>query len=240
MPANGAILPRPPLAARLSAVASLALGAWLLYALVRDAIRAFTSPDVSARDEPAIRVLGFIVGCGIVGYFVWLARRLLRPLSAATVRWAVGTAAVVWVASVASLVNPWLESAEVGWAGSVITLALVVGLGVAYRRMTRAIIARAQLHDPVVLHGEPVGRAARVKIFCFVLGWAIFLASSEMMTALILRRPRMDRFTPWVFVPMVLGYVSYRLVLWRLTPPERTALPPGGFEVVQEQERLRE
>jgi len=75
---------------------------------------------------------------------------------------------------------------------------------------------------------------ARVRAFCVMLGWAVWLAASgaTMAWTQAAGPPRPGWAGAFVFAAVLLGWAAYRLTLWWMTPPTRPALPTGGFEVL--------
>ncbi len=219
---------RPPLLARLMAVAYLALATWLVYAMVRELV---STGVRSTADVVFVLLFTVVLGGGLVVYLTWLAARLWWHFSAATVRWGSATAVAISAFVILEVVDRCFALAAAMPIQSVLAVALLVIGAVAYRRLSRWIIARSGLEDPTDLLGQYVGHSERVKAFCVVLGWAVWLAASNLTRdALIARR---DGWSLLLGVsPIAIGWLTYRVVLWSMTPRTRAALPPGGFPVL--------
>ncbi len=218
---------RSLLLARLVAMVYLALAAWVAYTI----IQMWASVDWRSATDSGFGVVFSGVFAGLTAYLAWLAARLWRDFSAATVRWASATTVAMGAFAVLSAVHHWLAPELARSINSVLGVALVAIGAVVYRRMSRRIIARAGLDDPTDPLGHPAGHAERVKAFCTILGWAVFLAASEVTVQAVLAHPH-GWWSVLGVLPIVIGWLTYRIVLWRMTPPTRPALPPGGFQVL--------
>lgn len=236
MAESRAIHVRPPPLARLMAVVSLAFAAWMAYAMVQGLRKA----DYGSFVAITFTILfGVLVAGGAVVYMTWLAAQLWWHFSAMTVRWASATAVALLCLFAISVVSRFANSPDVRLVHSVVALGLIVVGAFGYRWLARTIIERTRVEDPLNLLGQPMGHAGRVKIFCVILGWAVFLAASEVVRLTVIAR---DGFV-WALValsPVLLGWLTYRIVLWRMTLPTRAALPSGGFEVIRVSEAQKD
>ena len=205
------------------AVAAGLGAAWTMYETV-DVLR---ETDFHSVDDIAMFLLFDVGICGgTTVYLAWLATRLWSHFSATTVRWASATVIAALSLFAMSGVDRWTPTSS-RWVDSTLSLLLVVAVPFAYRWLTRTIIARTPIEDPVDLLGQPLGHATRVKVFCIILGWATFLAVGDIVRALG------NGISPSIgALPLLLGWLTYRIVLWWMTPATRVALPPGGFEVL--------
>ncbi len=182
----------------------------------------------------------------IAGY--WSAYRLWTRWNASTVRFTLAFSlallafclSVRTLLAVVALLEYCLDAqvpekcrATIEGVSSVLYLILAA---VAYRKLSHWIIAAARLADPVNEYDEPMGHQYRVNTFCRVLGFVVWLESSEVL----------DKFFPFVpgktnielqgalttLVPIIAGYSVYKILRWKMSPNVRPALPAGGFDIL--------
>lgn len=218
------------LLAKLLAIAYFSIAGWIAYAAVSGLVDAWSGQSPRFADILFALFLGVLLGGALATYFTWLAARLWFRFSATTVRWATGTTLALCSVYVSEAVEKLLDARGM-WVGSVTMLVLVIVCAFAYRSVTRKVITWAGLDDPKDLLGQPIGHEMRVRFFCIILGWAVFIAGSGVMHTMAVAHLS-SRWKLLVLLPAVLGWLTYRIVLWRMTPPTRPALPAGGFEVV--------
>lgn len=164
---------------------------------------------------------------------IWVAWRLWRHWSAATVRLAVGVAAGVGIVLLWRLTADLVDRdvrprMMIAWFALVPLLA--VG-AVLYRKLSRATIRWADLDDPLDMYGHPAGHMGRTKLFCDVLGLSVLFASFNVAFAF----DNVHDLAPLlgILCAVILGWATYRITLWWMTPPTYAALPPGGgFDVL--------
>ncbi len=178
----------------------------------------------------------------------WSAYRLWMRWNASTVRFTVAfsLALVAFVLTVRTMLAvvalleycldaqvPEKCRATIEGVSSILYLILAA---VAYRKLSRWIIAAARLADPLNEYGEPMGHQYRVNTFCRLLGFAVWLESSDVL----------EKFFPFVpgktnielqgvlttLVPIIAGYSVYKILRWKMSPDVRPALPAGGFNVL--------
>ena len=206
----------------------LACAAWWAYVGVQGVIAAF---DDSFPAFVIMFAFEILLSGAVVTYLIWLAVQLWRHFSALTARLASATAVAILCLFALGGVSRVAGSPALRWLDSVATLVLIIAAPVAYRWLARAIIERTRIDDPRDAHGHPIGHMTRVKVFCVVLGWAVFLTASNLVVQLLPKQ----RLGIWAIVgltPIPLALIVYRVVLWWLTPPTLVSLPPGGFEVM--------
>jgi len=227
--------------ARAAAVAAAVLSAWVAVAAFNLSIGPWpTGSTLGVRVGVVLAVLPFALG--FAALMPWLAWRLWFRWDAATARLAVGTAIGVGLLWATSAVLAAVERG-LGRSGgpddavssAVVLVDLIIG-ALAYRRSTRAVICWAELEDRRDVYGQPLGHAGRARAFCLMLGWAVWMTGSGVAHATGLVAPRssgpglVDGAA--IFGPIVLGWGTYKVVLWRLSPRTRPAVPAGGFEVL--------
>ena len=210
------------------AIACLACAAWWAYAAVQGVSAAFND---SFRAFVIMFAFAIFVPGALVTYLIWLAVQLWSHFSALTARLASATAVAFLCLFALGGVSRVAGTPALQWLHSVATLVLIIAAPFAYRWLARAIIKWMRVDDPRDAHGHPIGHMTRVKAFCIVLGWAVFLATSNLVVRLL----PTQRLGMWAIVglsPIPLALIAYRVVLWWLTPPTLVPLPPGGFEVM--------
>jgi hypothetical protein len=168
----------------------------------------------------------------MVAGLLWVAWRLWRHWSADTARIVTavftGLAAIYILGLISKMLPTGAASTRSKWVWDVAAMLLLILAAVTYRRASRAMIRWAELDDPRDPHGHPTGHMQRVRLFCVMLGISVWLAgSSAFMEMLGSRVPLVALAAP------MLGWASYRIALWRMTPPTQAALVPGsGFDVL--------
>jgi hypothetical protein len=227
-------------------IAILAYFTWLLACWIISKIRGPADPFGLIGVVLSLVMMATVGAILFAGY--WSAYRLWTRWNASTVRFTVGFSLAllayflcVWTAiKVVALLEYCLDAqvpekcrATIEGVSSVLYLILAA---VAYRKLSRWIIAAARLDDPVNEYGEPMGHQYRVHTFCRLLGFAIWLESSDVL----------EKFFPFVpgktnielqgalsgLVPIVAGYSVYKILRWKMSPDVRPALPAGGFNVL--------
>ena len=220
--------------AKVLACAIAACAVWWMGELVRQVSRA-------ARGDPEHRVIAallILVSAVMILSLLWIAWRLWRHWSAGTVRMITGVGtgvAALYLLSVAE--NRLGDGAHRDWMWNLAgTLLLILG-AVVYRKTSRAVIRWADLADPRDAHGHPVGHMQRVRAFCIALGVSVWLSGSALSPAM--RNSGLDDAGAiGVFGSMLMGWATYAITLWWMTPPTQPALPPGrGFEVLPPEQR---
>jgi hypothetical protein len=213
-----------PLLARVLAVLSLVCAIWIGYGAVDGVL---DSHENSLLEFLLVLMVVVVALGGAAAYLVWLAAQLWWHFSALAGRLASATIVAVACIFLMDRVEWATEPLQQPWLASMVWLVLFVTAPVAYRRLAETIIERTHVDDPRDAHGHPVGHMTRVKVYCVVLGWAVFLTAGSVVRNLLPLRHD----GPWIIVglcPIPLGWLAYRVTLWRMTPPTAVALAPGG------------
>ena len=176
-------------------------------------------------------LIALLVFGSLAALLVWIAFRLWFRLDASAVRWATGTLLAFTAITAVSLIDRATGGSSGGWVSSIAAVPALILCAIAFRKLNARIFAWSRIDDPKDLLGQPKGHEAREKTFCALLGWAVFFAGISAV-------PKFNaaRGPGWLslltLLPPVLGWLTYRMTLWRMTPRTQPAVPTGGFEVI--------
>lgn len=212
-------------------VAALALSA--VVASLRNLRGVWRDDWATAATNAVVVAFGLLLSAGLF----WIAWRLWRHWSAGTARLTTGVA-VAWLALYMQHRVGEMVQARAAWVWQVAQTPIFLLAVVAYRKASRAVIRCSELQDPLDAHGHPAGHMQRVRAFCVMLGFCVWLSASEVATAMTATKRTQDFRGIAVVASMALGWIVYRVTLWWMTPPTSPALPPGrGFDVLPGEQR---
>jgi hypothetical protein len=215
------------------AIASIGLAGSIVVgecAMIRSLVSKHLSFEIVTEVVFGILVLAIPAG------LVWLAWRLWCRWNVSTVRLFVGVCLAMFLLWADMLPMRWMNSPGSQLPdriGSIAAVPLLVFGGFAYRYLTRTLIRLSGLEDELDMYGQPIGHQSRIRNFAGLLGWVVFLAGMAVDEAVgFTKRPDSWQATVAMLSPIVVGYSTYRLIVWYSKPRRQPSLPAGGFEVI--------
>jgi hypothetical protein len=215
-------------------IACLAFAGWSADAMLRPMLSSLISDGWSL---PAAFDAGLMLfSLMIPASSVWLAWRLWRRWNTATVRWLIGICLALLLLWLDMLPAEWTHGAHspVGiMISSLLAIPLLIFGAIAYRYLVHRLIRFAELQDALNIYGQPVGHQDRIRSFAGLLGLAIFLAGGDVDSVFAFGKNRAPQWTGAIGLgSIVLGYLTYKIIVWYSKPRTRPAVLAGGFEVI--------
>jgi hypothetical protein len=215
-------------------LACLAFAGLSTYAMFRPLLSSLIRNGISL---PAVFGAGLLLFAMLIpAALAWLAWRFWRRWNPATVRWLVGICMALLILRLDMLPTEWTKNASLqrtDMISSLLAIPLLVFGAIGYRYLAQSLIRFADLKDALDIYGQPVGHQMRIRNFAGLLGFSIFLAGGAVDQAFdYTKNPTSWQASACIFGPIVLGYCTYKIIVWYSKPRTQPSLPAGGFEVI--------